>query len=257
MIGWLLNRASRLCASLSDVFLYAAAAFTPLDALREGVRRHWEPFELSDDFATKLFPWELLAAERFVRKGERVLVVGCGSGRDVIPLLERGCIVTGVDPAQDALVRARRRLAERGYAPTLECAFFEEWQSDATFDVCWFSWFTYGYIPDSRRRIDVLRKAARHLAPEGRVVISYVSERVVSRAATLGRRIGRMGWSRDWRLEEGDVLFRVPGTGAVTFEHRFTLEEIESEADAAAFHPVYVADPIVVLMPNTSPTIAR
>jgi SAM-dependent methyltransferase len=251
MTRWVFERASRLCVSLSEVLLYAAAGLTPLNDLREGVKQHWAPFELRDEYATRLFPWELPVADRFIHQGERVLIVGCGSGRDALPLLERGCIVTGVDPAEQALVRGRQRLAELGYSPTLDCAFFEDWNGDAVFDVCWFSWFAYGYIPDSRRRIEVLRKATRHLAPGGRVVLSYVSGRVISRAATVGRHIGNMRRWREWRLEEGDLVFRVPGTRVLTFEHRFTPEEIEAEARAAGLQPVYSADPIVVLTTNT------
>ena len=248
MTRWAFDRASRLCTRLSSVFLYAAGALTPLEDLREGVRRHWTPFEAPDE-TPGLFSWELPVVDQFISRGQRVLIVGCGSGRDVLPFLERGCVVTGVDPAEQALDRGRRRFAELGYSPTLDCAFFEDWERDAVFEVCWFSWFSYGLIPGSRRRIDVLRKAARHLAPGGRVVISYVNERVVSRAAALGRRIGNLLRRREWGLEEGDVIVRVPGTYVLTYEHRFTRDEIEAEARAAALQPVYFTDQIVVLMP--------
>lgn len=248
---WAFERAGGLCVSLSDVFLYAAAAVTPLDDLRAGVRPYWSPFEVTGEFAMRLFPRELIVADRFISQGERVLIVGCGSGRDALPLLERGCVVTGVDPAEQALVRGGRRLAELGYSPTLDCAFFEDWERDAIFDVCWFSWFAYSYIPDSRRRIEVLRKAARHLAPGGRVVLWYMNEPVISRAAALGRRIGNMRRRREWRLEEGDVLTRVAGTRVPTYDHRFTPEQIEAEARAAGLQPVYSADSVVVLVPNT------
>jgi len=36
MTRWVFERASQLCGSLSDVFLYAAAAVTPLNEVREG-----------------------------------------------------------------------------------------------------------------------------------------------------------------------------------------------------------------------------
>jgi hypothetical protein len=81
-------------------------------------------------------------------------------------------------------------------------------------------------------------------------VIAYVNERIVSRAATLGRRIPNLLRRREWGLEEGDVIIRVPGTHVLTYEHRFTRDEIEAEARAAALQPVYFTDQIVVLMPD-------
>ena len=162
MTRWVFERASRFCVSLSDVFLYAAVAMTPLNDMREGVRQHWANWEGDVEFGTTPLPWERDLLDQFVSEGqgERVLIVGCGSCRDAIPLLQRGCMVTGVDPVEQALERGRRRLAQLGYAPTLDCAFFEDWERDAVFDVCWFSWFVYSYMRDSRRRIEALRKAA-------------------------------------------------------------------------------------------------
>lgn len=252
MTRWVFERASQLCGSLSDVFLYAAAAVTPLNEVREGVRQYWADWDGEGKFGTTPFPWEQDLLARFVSdgQGERVLIVGCGSCRDAIPLLQRGCTVTGVDPAEEALERGRRRLAELGYAPRLDCAFFEDWEHDAVFDVCWFSWFVYSHMPDSRRRIQALRKAARCLAPGGRVVLCYMNQRVVSRAAALGRRIGNMWGRPEWRLEDGDVLTRLPGKRVPRYDHRFTLDEIQAEANAAGLHLAYVLTPIVVLKPD-------
>lgn len=234
------------------MFLYAAIAMTPLTEVREGVRQGWVDWDGDRDFGTTPLPWEEELLVRFVSegKGERVLIVGCGSCRDAIPLLQRGCAVTGVDPSEESLGRGRTRLAELGYASILDCAFFEDWERDAEFDVCWFSWFVYGCIPDSRHRIAALRKAARHLAPGGRVVLAYMSERAVSRAAAVGRRIGNVWGRPEWRLEEGDVLVRLPGHRLPRYEHRFTLEEIDAEAHAAGLHRAHTLKRIVVLERN-------
>ena len=61
--------------------------------------------------------------------------------------------------------------------------------------------------------------------------------------AQLTQRFARSGW----RLEEGDVIQRVQASGLMSYEHRFTREEIENEARAAGFYTEYLTEPIAVL----------
>ena len=79
------------------------------------------------------------------------------------------------------------------------------------------------------------------LAPEGRILISYIladppPRRALWRLATLAARVSRS----DWRPEYGDVFVARHEIGCIHFEHRFTPQEIEAEAHAAglrvAFH---------------------
>ncbi|MYH61689.1 MAG: class I SAM-dependent methyltransferase [Caldilineaceae bacterium SB0675_bin_29] len=48
--------------------------------------------------------------------GRVVLELGCGTGRVLLPLVEDGCHVTGIDTSAALLAIARRKLAEHGYA---------------------------------------------------------------------------------------------------------------------------------------------
>lgn len=241
------NRCGRLLESASRLCLYTSAALTPLAGMREGVRATWNDFNAeAHDIRGGLASWESTVADQYVKPGDRILLVGCGSGRDMVAFLERGCVVTGIDPAERAVTRARDYLNKHGGNAALECGFFEDWKRDLVFDVVWFSWFTYGYVPDSKRRIQMLKQAARNVSRDGCAVISYPTDPPRSRAAALARFAQRLSRS-DWALEEGDVIGRVQGTGLLTYEHRFTRAEIEQETRAAGLHPVLFADPIVVL----------
>ena len=247
-----LNGCERVLAAAARACLYTSAALTPLEEMREGVVATWNDFIADErDISHGLAWWERNVADRYLRAGDRVLVVGCGSGRDVFAFVERGCVVTGVDPAERALRRARDYLDRQGRSALLEREFFEDWRCDLVFDVVWFSWFTYGYVPDSRRRVEMLKKAARNVSPGGVVVISYPTNPPRNRAAAVARFAQRL-WKRDWVLEEGDVIGRVQGTGLFTYEHRFTRPEIEKETRAAGFYPVLFAEPIVVLKPGAA-----
>jgi SAM-dependent methyltransferase len=53
------------------------------------------------------------------RFGEPVLDVGCGSGRLLLPLLDAGVDIEGVEPSADMLALCRARAAARGRSPVL------------------------------------------------------------------------------------------------------------------------------------------
>jgi ubiquinone/menaquinone biosynthesis C-methylase UbiE len=44
----------------------------------------------------------------------RALDIGCGTGRDAVYLTKQGWRVTGIDFAEDALAKARKRAADEG-----------------------------------------------------------------------------------------------------------------------------------------------
>lgn len=222
--------------------MYVAMGTVRLSELRAGIERRWSGFFVNDsDIASGLMPWESEVISRFVRPADRVLVVGCGTGRDVIVLAGLGCHVTGVEPAAASVAVAKRVFSERGLRVPILSGFFEDVALDGQFDVIDFSWFCYSYIPGSRRRVDVLRKAARLLSPGGRIIVSCraMGEVPKSRLITVQRAVARLCRS-DWQLEDGDLVspFRWSGD-TFGYEHIFTPGEFEAEAASAGLEIVF------------------
>jgi SAM-dependent methyltransferase len=226
------DAAGRAAARLDSALLYISAGLCRIDDVRRRALTAWNEFLVEDDNAWTPMAWESEAADCSCRAGDHVLVVGCGSGRDLAMLLDRGCRVTGIDPAVDALEAARARLAGRTAFVPLVTGFFEEASLSATFDVIWFSWFCYSYIPESHRRIAVLQKAAALLRPGGRVVVSLLGPAPRSRLWRLGRLAGALSHS-DWRIAAGDVFVRLPASGTFRYEHLFNPGEADREVVAA------------------------
>jgi SAM-dependent methyltransferase len=225
-VAGLLNRASHVCAS-------AAAGALRIHDLRDQIRRSLEDFRVGDvDIAEGLTPWEKEAVARFFHPGERVLVVGSGTGRELLALTTLGYQPTGVEPALPASAIARDALAARGHRGDVIDGFIEDVALTGAFDVIVFSYYSYGLIPESRRRVDVLRKVAAHLAHQGRVVISYWKRDEGAMPARAVRAMARMTRS-DWRPEVGDVI------GNAQYEHLFTPEEIALEAGSAGLRIVF------------------
>ena len=229
---------ARVSGRVSTLFDYFSAATLRLADVKEGIRSVWQGFSSDEtEIATGLMSWEEEMVCRFGTSGDAVLVVGSGSGRELISFGERGFHVTGIEPASSALEIARRVLRERQLSATLIEGFFEDVPLSGHFAMMMFSYYSYSYIPESRRRIGVLRKAATHLTAGGHILLSYPTRHrprpVVIR---LARAVGVLCGS-DWRLEPGDLVFR---RGSVySYEHAFSPQEIATEAAAAGLRVVY------------------
>lgn len=210
--------------------------------IRAQTEQKWSRFYALDaDIDRGLFPWEQHLVERFMQPGERVLLVGSGTGRDLIALAAQGFEVCGVDPAAAAVAIADAACARRGIAARTLHGYFEDITTPAPFDVVMFSNLCYGLIPESRRRVDVLRKAKSQLAPGGRILLSCVwnRERRRSRSFDVVKLGARLRQS-DWHPEDGDVLDPMPGgPPRFHFEHLFVTGEVEAEAAAAGLQVVY------------------
>jgi len=123
-----------------------------------------------------------------LRPGERVLLVGVGTGAD-LPLLPQGVQATGVDISPDMLARARKKLPLPGREVTLlqgdaQGLFVDEASCDAViFNLI------LSVIPDGAA---CLRENMRALSPGGRAV---VFDKFLPDAGrlTLGRRLLNLG----------------------------------------------------------------
>ena len=100
----------------------------------------------------------------------RALDLGCGEGGDVRWLAERGFTVTGVDISATVLDRARAHLAEAGLADRVT---LERHDLAATFPAGEFDLVSAQYLhsPTELPRAEILRRAARAVAPGGTLLI--------------------------------------------------------------------------------------
>ena len=224
-----LDRTRACCVSL-------AAATLRLDDVRAGIENTWRGYVVDEaEIDAGLDPAETAVVTRFVTAGDRVLVVGCGTGRDVIPLVRMGCDVVGIDPVREVVAAARRALDRRGLRASIVDGYFEDAQIRGRFDVILFSNHCYSYIPERRRRVEMLRKAADQLTSRGRLLVTYIAS--PSPAGTRSLRamqsVARLTRS-DWQPEAGDRLEPLDGArGSFAYEHLFRPGELEAEAHDA------------------------
>ncbi|MBI4638609.1 MAG: class I SAM-dependent methyltransferase [Candidatus Rokubacteria bacterium] len=229
------------------LFSCAATGLLTLEDLRRAIRTKWRDVgaqESPEYIASGLMKWEDDFYSRFLEPGDRVFVVGCGTGRDLLVLLQRGHPADGIDLVPECTAIARRLLAKRGLGASVLTGAIETTEIGALYDAIILSWFCYGYIPESATRIAVLRKLRAALRPGGRILLSYIPlapprSSLPMRLAALVARVARSGWLP----EAGDEVVVLPGPPyADHYAHRFTREGLEAETRAAgltvAFHEV-------------------
>jgi len=239
-----------ICARAARVFESLAAGTLSRQQLRAGIAQDWSAFRQdSEEVYRGLFEWEEQILRQSVSDRGDLLLVGCGTGRELVALAGRGHRLVGLDPSAPALETARRLLAARHLPSTLILGFFEETELPGRFDAVIFTHRAYGLIQGRQRRVEALQKAATLIGPAGRIVVRYLrgagSHAFLQAAARVG---GRLVGS-DWRIEPGDHLYST-GSGGFGFEHHFAADEFEAEASAAGLRAVHVIDgpcPAVVL----------
>lgn len=108
---------------------------------------------------------------REVIKGGRILDIGCGNGRSTQILADVCDEVIGVDYSERLLKQAKEKLPGiKFYLEDARSTHFE----DASFDYVAMLWNTTGNLYPSRGL--VLQEARRVLKPQGKILISVLSE---------------------------------------------------------------------------------
>jgi SAM-dependent methyltransferase len=230
----------RVLSAGSAVILHLAAGLVRLPELQGAAQRAWdevEALDLESYITSGLLDWEQEFYLPFLKPDDRILLIGCGTGRDLLGLLERGYRTDGLDSGPRLTAIASAMVARRGWSAAVLTGAIETVALPAPYDVAIFSWYCYCYVPHAENRIAVLRKVRAHLNPEGRVLIPYIPFEPGRRRdlLPLTRLVARLSRS-DWRPEPGDYINHDgPGRYISHFEHQFRRDEIESEARAAGF----------------------
>ncbi len=135
------------------------------------------------------FPGRKRAMERLdLQPGERVLLVGVGTGAD-LPLLPTGVAATGTDLSLEMLAKARQKLPLPGREVTLLQGDAQQLLvEEAGYDAVVFN-LILSVIPDGTA---CLRENLRALKPGGRVVVFDKFMPDAGRL-TLGRRLLNLG----------------------------------------------------------------
>lgn len=111
---------------------------------------------------------------RLQNLGGRVLEAGVGSGRVLIPLLEKGFVVDGIDYSADMLHSCRERCKERGLAPELYEMRLESFQLPHKYKAIIMPTGSFCLIENREDSIRVLQNLLNHLEAGGRIIVDLL-----------------------------------------------------------------------------------
>ena len=220
---------------------YVAVGFLRREELCSAIAGRWEQFGATERHALSgFYPVEETFYPRFLKPHDEILLVGCGTGRDLIALLRAGYHVEGLEVAPRAAMLARRILLEQKLAAPIEIGSIETAPLRKRYDAVLFSWLCYSYIPGRAARVAVLCRVKAHLKAGGRILVTYVlCEREPRRLPrALARGIAQVVRSR-WTAEPTDVVSL--DSHGIHFEHQFPAGELEDEARQAGLRIVFDA----------------
>jgi ubiquinone/menaquinone biosynthesis C-methylase UbiE len=164
-------------------------------------------------YPQKLF--EDLSAIAILRKGDRVLEVGCGSGQATTGLVAQGFDIIAIDPGPSLVDLARQKFAR---SPRIQFAVasFEEWiLGDQQFDLVAAAQSWHWVRPEIG-----FAKAAKALLPAGHLAIfghrPAWSAELIERLEPVYRRLAPEIWGplpEDWYLPSGPISGQFVASG--------------------------------------------
>jgi SAM-dependent methyltransferase len=207
------------------------------DALRALDERYYATTDLyvTDEWNERgLMDWEQSAVAELFAPGARLLVVGCGGGREVLALLRAGYDATGAESHPDLSAYAADLLARHGYAGRIEPVGRDEVPAGPACDGLIVGWGAYSLIHGRGARTTFLTAARGRVRAGGSVLVSCFGHDAPGRELALTARLAN-GLRRvrgRAAVEVGDTL--VPNRARI-----FTREELADEARAGGLELTY------------------
>ena len=226
---------SNALAKGANACLYLAAGLLRERDLEVASQIRWrESVPEVDDVDYGLDPWEQKVYLELLGRTDRILLLGCGTGRDLIPLVELGYNVTGLDPVPELVELAKANLAKRGLIAPVHAGLAETWNVAGSYDVVLFSGACYSYVRPSALRVSTLRRIKACLPHGGRIIINYRGLVRQSRLSTMLTGLAARLSRADWRPEPGDVFSRdYRAQPILRCEHLFVPGEVARECQLA------------------------
>lgn len=175
--------------------------------------------------------WEAAAVNEHFPAGQRVVVTGAGTGREVYGLLEQGFDAVGYEPNEELLASGRDFLRRHGHVDRLHPSDWDLFPSEVERSGgVVVGWGSYSLIPARDRRIAFLRAARRALPAGAPILVSFFlrvrDARYFGGVAAIANVFRRA--ARRERVDRGDTLNPY-------YAHYFVRDEIAAELEAAGF----------------------
>lgn len=135
--------------------------------------------------------------ERLSGTSERALEVGCGSGRVLIPLMQAGCLVDGLDNSEDMLESCRSRCSELDITPRLYKEEMHNFQLEQQYNAIIIPAGSFQLLEGRETAVSALYNIHDHLAEGGRIILDLFLPTDYDTKSVS---------TRTWDTEAGEVI---------------------------------------------------
>jgi SAM-dependent methyltransferase len=201
-----------------------AIATCEAEATYEAFAPHYDEF--TGEHRYEWWLGELLGVlERHGLEGDRLLDVGCGTGKAFVPMIERGWKITGCDISRAMLERARAKVGE---GVRLSVADMRELPDFGEFDLVWALYDALNYLLNGEELQEALGGMATNVASGGLLTFDVLTLQGCRTFFT-----GEHGMERDGRRMTWHGEGSSDAASGVICEATF---EVEAENGAVARH---------------------
>jgi SAM-dependent methyltransferase len=135
------------------------------------------------------------------------LDVGCGSGRLLIPFLQHGLDVEGLDASKDMLRQCEERAGAFGLSPRLHCQYMQDLDLPRSYHCIYIPFCSFQLLTNRADARKALERFHAHLVPGGKLLVTnYIPWK-------------HMHAEHEWRLRR---VARRPSDGASVLMHEAT-----------------------------------
>jgi SAM-dependent methyltransferase len=124
---------------------------------------------------------EFILQQFAAEKNEKFLDVGCGYGRHLLPIAQRGYDITGLDRSEIMLNRAKASASPESKAIGLVRADMRDLPFLDVFDYCMSLFSSFGYFESEDENFSVLQSISNALLPGGKFLIETANRDFVVR----------------------------------------------------------------------------
>lgn len=152
--------------------------------------------------------------ERLADCNGRILEPATGTGRILIPLLEKGFQVDGFDLSSEMLEICRTNCEARGLNPLLFEGKMESFSVDTKYDAIILPAGTFLLLHKREDSIQALKNFYHHLVPGGRLIVDLFMQTEIA--------VGELS-TRTWECANGDAITLESNTVEIDYIHQYTI----------------------------------
>lgn len=157
---------------------------------------------------------------RLESRAGRILEPAVGTGRILIPLLEAGLVVDGVDSSPEMLALCRRHCSERGFDPALHEGEMQSFSLSERYEAIIAPAGSFLLLEGRRDSLEALRRFHNHLVPGGRLILDLELPSDLQTGSIS---------TRTWTTLEGDLITLDTRLVEVDFLNQRTVTHLKYE----------------------------